>query len=927
MQTGNGDIPLAMVLQKGYCLCKPMTPMPAVRPNIFAILAAGMVIAWLGLFIHSPEAPLGRSLVRASYDTLHLLGSQPMGTSPVLIVFLDLPSHQALKLDPSRPWPRGLHAKLLNRLTQAGARAVVFDIVFDSPGSDVSEDLAFAEAMRLNGHVTLAGELAMSSRLPETTEGGRGSTIIRPTETLLSSARSWGLGELRLDDDFGVRRHFGWHPDSETPGLVTATAESLQLTSVPGREENSLRWLRHYGPPFTLPHVSYAQALDAQDAPDAMFRDKIVFIGARSWAGLLRDRRDEFRSPFGSWGDKDVFVSGVELHATQMLNLLRQDWLRRLPASTEWVWLAALGFLAGAGLLLLRPFPASCAALGASGLVALGAVALFQRPGIWFPWLIPSIAQIPAALGISFLFHFSEWYRTRRRLEAARRRAEEKIREQAALIDKAHDAILVQDLQDRIVYANPSAERLLGWTLQDLQEWGSSKDLFSLDVSKREEATKAVHEHGEWNGELRLLPRSGKTVLVASRWTLIRDESGQPKELLIMSSDITEQKQLEAQLIRAQRMETIGALAGGMAHDLNNALSPVLLGTQLLRRRPQDPESARLLSLMEASTLRGADMVRQVLLFTRGREGDMEQLALGGLVKEVEKMIRETFPSTIVVETWLPPDTWSVKGNPTQIHQILLNLCVNARDAMPGGGRLTLAVDNVSLSASEATTAQLSSPGDYVSLLVSDTGTGIPPEVRARMFEPFFTTKGEGQGTGLGLATVARLVKNHGGGLRLESQPGQGTTFEILLPRVADGAVAASVLPVPSAPLGHGEWILVVDDEKSVRDLIAESLTAHNYRVMTAADRHEVEGLLKRKDHDFKLLVVDWTMRSEEGVNALRELRGLHRGLEVILTSRQEVEPLMSLKAPCDAFLHKPLSLQEVLETVHRILSVAVSDP
>jgi signal transduction histidine kinase/CheY-like chemotaxis protein len=428
-----------------------------------------------------------------------------------------------------------------------------------------------------------------------------------------------------------------------------------------------------------------------------------------------------------------------------------------------------------------------------------------------------------------------------------------------------------------------------------------------------------VLAQGEWNGELRQQTRTGEIVTVASRWTLIRDDAARPQALLLINSDITEQKQLEVQFLRTQRMNTIGTLAGGMAHDLNNALAPILMGVQLLRRKTNDDdESRRMLALIEANTHRSADMVRQVLLFARGRGGEFERLELGPLVKELERLVRETFPKNISVETYLPRDLWPVRGNPTQLHQVLLNLCVNARDAMPSGGRLSFASDNVELGAAEAAAIPNATPGQYVSLLVSDAGTGMPPEVRARIFEPFFTTKGEGLGTGIGLATVLRIVKSHAGFLRVESEPGQGTTFEIFLPRATEAILTATAARPIELPRGNGELVLVVDDEQAVRDLVAESLSTQGYRVLTAANGAEAVALFRQHASKVRLLITDSGMPVLGGAGTISALRQQQPDLPVILASG-EAGAEDSHRANV-ALLRKPFSLEELLIAVGQCL-------
>ena len=784
-------------------------------------LAAGLLAlfcALLGVMLLDPASVPGSALSRASYDSyfsLLNLNDPPPTNSPVAVVYLDIESHRNQHQDPTQPWPRELYAQLITRLKSAGARVVVFDVVFDSLGTNASANNALRDAIAAHGRVILAGELrALSSDSGEGT-WGRATKSIPPIDEFRRVAAGWGLGEVATDEDFVVRRYYTPAPNANEPvsNLTLAAAQAFGLdTSRIASDRSRTRWLHYYGPPFWLPHRSFSQVLNAGEVNDAEFRDKIVLVGARPIAGLFKERRDEFRSAWHLWGKDDLFMPGVEVHATEMLNLIRNDWLSR-PRDRALVWWFALaGVILGAGLLWLRPVPATFSALVAVGVVTASAGVLFRQSHVWFPWLIVVGVQIPAALGGSVLYNSIEWYRARRRFETARRIADARIREQAALIEKARDAILVRDLDDRITYANPSTERLFGWSLSELSN-STAAQLF--DETTAGVARRTALERGEWNGELKQPDRSGKVLTLESRWTLLLDDAGQPKGLLIISSDATEKKQLEAESLRMQRMEAIGSLAGGMAHDLNNALAPILMGTQLLRRDARDDNAKRILSLMESSTRRGADMVRQVLLFARGKQGDFERLDLRPLVKEAEKLARDTFPQNITLSAQVADDLWAVRGNATQLHQVLLNLCVNARDAMPQGGSLSLAADNVDLTETGALAIPDARPGPFVVLMVSDTGAGIPAEVQPKIFEPFFTTKPEGKGTGLGLSTTARIVRAHGGFIAVQSAHGEGTTFEIYLPCFADAAAEAAGDASAAPPRGHGQLILVADDDEA----------------------------------------------------------------------------------------------------------------
>jgi PAS domain S-box-containing protein len=540
----------------------------------------------------------------------------------------------------------------------------------------------------------------------------------------------------------------------------------------------------------------------------------------------------------------------------------------------------------------------------------------FSAHRVWFPWLIVSAVQIPGALFGSILFHSVEWYRTRRRLEALRRAAEAKIREQAALIDKAQDAILVQNLEGRFVYANPSAERLYGWTLAELQGDGAVRQLFAPGAGKLAEARRTALENGEWLGELEQVTRAGQKLVVESRWTLIRDEAGRPNSVLLINTDVTERKRLEAQFLRTQRMETIGSLAGGMAHDLNNALAPILMGIQLIGRKAQDEETRRMLTVMEANTHRGAEMVRQVLMFSSGRGGERELLNVGRLVHEMENILRQTLPKSVTIAAMVPPDLWPVVGDSTQLHQVLLNLCVNARDAMPNGGELTLAADNAELSAAEAKEIPNGAPGQYVMLVVSDTGTGIAPEDLVRIFDPFFTTKAPHKGTGLGLSTIARIVSSHGGFVSVKSELGVGTSFEVYFPRGQSAPIPRTVDAATELPRGRGELVLLIEDDRSVREMVASSLVEHGYRVVSAANGAEANSLLNQHEQEVRVVLTARTIPVTNGATMPELVRTRRPDLPIIIMSGELDSAKEHAISAAAVFLPKPFRLEQLLTAI-----------
>src|SRR3954470_2011207 len=259
-----------------------------------------------------------------------------------------------------------------------------------------------------------------------------------------------------------------------------------------------------------------------------------------------------------------------------------------------------------------------------------------------------------------------------------RKRAEEQIREQAALLDQAQDAILVRDLDQNILFWNKGAEKIYGWSAKEVIGKNAAEILFKDRSAQFDAARQAIIQNGEWKGEMHQVRRDGNEIIVESRWTLVRDEQGQPKSILVINTDITEKKRMESQFLRAQRMESIGTLAGGIAHDLNNVLGPIIMAVDLFKLKMTDPQDLELLETVAVSARRGADMVRQVLSFARGLEGQRTLLSPSQLITEVQRIARDTFPKFISIQASAPEDSWSLLGDPTQLHQVLLNLCVNA---------------------------------------------------------------------------------------------------------------------------------------------------------------------------------------------------------------------------------------------------------
>ncbi len=504
-----------------------------------------------------------------------------------------------------------------------------------------------------------------------------------------------------------------------------------------------------------------------------------------------------------------------------------------------------------------------------------------------------------------------------------RREAERRLAEQADLLDKARDAIIVRDLGHRISFWNQGAVRLYGWTKAEAVG-RSARNLLYMDPAPFDEAMVKVLADGEWIGELAQTRKDGTAVSIEGRWTLVRDKEGRPKSILAINTDISERKKLEQQFLRAQRLESVGTLAGGIAHDLNNLLAPILMGVELLRQFEPSPRSKPIIDTLERSARRGAGLVRQVLSFSRGVEGARVMLRLERIVEEVQAIVENTFPKDICFERRLAPDLWPLVGDATQLNQVLLNLCVNARDAMPEGGSLTIAAANADVDDTNAGLHPGVSPGRYVLLQVIDTGTGIPPEVIDRIFEPFFTTKEIGKGTGLGLATVLGIVRSHGGGVNVTSEIGAGSTFHIHLPAQPGETATPTIAPAEDRlPRGHDELILVVDDEVSVREVTRQTLQTFGYRVLTAVDGAHAVALYATHRGEIALVLTDMMMPVMDGAVLMSALRRMDPGVRIIASSGLNNSGMISRAANFGVkhFLLKPYSTEALLILLKQVLA------
>lgn len=503
-----------------------------------------------------------------------------------------------------------------------------------------------------------------------------------------------------------------------------------------------------------------------------------------------------------------------------------------------------------------------------------------------------------------------------------RKRAEERIREQADLLDKAQDAILVRDLEGRILYWNKSAERIYGWAQAEAVGRNVRNLLFGENKVQYDEAIIRLLRDGEWTGELQQVTKAQDEIMVESRWTLVRNDEGRATSVLVINTDITERKKIEAQFLRAQRMESIGTLAGGIAHDLNNILSPILMGIDMLQVRLTDEGSRQYLKMLQASAERGASMIRQVLSFARGVQGERVTVQPKHLIKDIVKILTDTLPKSISIQFYIPEGLWVASADPTQIHQVLMNLCVNARDAMLAGGVLTIRAENITLDENYARMHLEAKAGKYVAITIADSGAGMTPEVTGRIFEPFFTTKDVGKGTGLGLSTALTIIKSHGGFINVYSEVGKGSQFTIYIPALDVESAEQAERREAQLPLGHGELVLVVDDEESIREITKGTLETFGYRVLVASDGTEAVALYAENKDDIEIVLTDMMMPFMDGPATIRALQRLDPQVKIIAASGLAAndKAAEAQNVGVKTFLSKPYTAEKLLTILSDLL-------
>jgi PAS domain S-box-containing protein len=508
-----------------------------------------------------------------------------------------------------------------------------------------------------------------------------------------------------------------------------------------------------------------------------------------------------------------------------------------------------------------------------------------------------------------------------RRLYDESKRGEELYR---TLIDSSPDAIVIYDLEGRVKYVSPVFTRIFGWGLEEI----GGKRIPFVPESEKAGTMALVRDVVEKGNacqgyETKRYTKDGRLIHISVSASRYHDHEGKPAGMLVTLSDISTRKALEAQLFQAHKMEAIGTLAGGVAHDFNNILQAITGFSQLLMmgKDPADPDYPKIQAI-EQSARKAGDLTGQLLVFSRKVEAKLRPLDLNHEVEMVQRLLERTIPKMIRIELHLSRDLGIINGDPVQIEQVMMNLAVNARDAMPDGGRLVFRTERVALDAGFSLSHPGAVPGEHALLSISDTGHGMAPHVLDHIFEPFYTTKEVGKGTGLGLAMVYGIVKGHGGHIDCSSRAGEGTVFDLYFPVFQMEVSQPHEERTEEAIPRGSETILLVDDEESLLDIGKEVLKRHGYQVLTANSGEAAIEAYDRMGKTVDLLILDLNMPGMGGLKCLSTLREMNPGARVIIASGYLADDQLreSVRFGASAFVAKPYKLSDFVRAVREVL-------
>ncbi len=942
-------------------------------PSLFSIRPAALTLGTILVvgMLYVSGTPFVDLIELKTYD-LRLLSRGRVRPFPAVV--LAVIDEKSLATEGRWPWPRSKLAALVDMLSRDGARVIGFDMAFLEPDENAQNDLALANAIKQSSAAVVLGyfffmspadlhygleqqaidqqlKYISAAKYPSVLYRGHGTAMVpflrayalkNNLEMFTAATAFSGYLSLRSDQDDVARRiplviqggeeifpplavWCAWHYLEKPPLTVQVGrygVEGIQMGNrfIPTDKHGQLL-MNYLGPPKTFPHVSISEILGGK-LPSGMFTNKIVLVGATAVG-----THDLLSTPLSP------LYPAVEVHATVIDNILTQSFLTRpkWPKTYDLLAIITLGVLIGITLPWMGALKGLLCAMGLGVLYLVIACWLFVHAGVWLTLVYPLLALSTNYLGLSFnsiAQHLHQAFRDLQSELEERQRAEEALRQSEAhyraLVEGSLQGIAIVKRDGTRAFANSALARMWGYKGPEELVGRSIWEHIAPHELSRFQAAVEAHLRGEpapLHDEYQAVKKDG-TLIWVERLASLMTLNG---EAVILEAyiDITERKRLETQLRQAHKMQAIGTLAGGIAHDFNNILTAILGYTELaMEERKQDKVLGGYLQGVLTAGHRAKDLVQQILAFSRQTEVARTPIQAHLLIKEVLGLLRAALPSSITIQPVIDPYAGAVLADPTQIQQVVLNLCTNAAHAMrESGGVIEVHLEPVDLPTDYTTATAVLRAGPYVRLIVRDTGDGMAPEIRERIFEPFFTTKSIGEGTGMGLAVVHGIVTSYGGGITVESAPGQGTTFAVYLPRLV--APTTSTVDTEEPLPGWHERILLVDDEEALVRLWQAALEHLGYSVVVCTSSPAALDVFRAAPQSFDAVITDYTIPTMTGEVLAHELRRIRPDIPIILSTgfSDTMTAERARVLGINAFVLKPLGVHDLNLTIRRVLA------